>query len=315
MPFRVIEEAGLFPVIHLIDEESGITVEIYSQGALLNAFTIKQNGRSYNVIDGFTSPQDAVDNITAGFKSARLSPFVCRVTAGKYKFGGHEHTINKFFLGEEAIHGLLYDAPFIVTAKWAGDKEAFVTLEYDYEKQDEGFPFNFHSKIIYTLRSDGRLSITSEITNTGNNDMPLTDGWHPYFTLGGSVNEWLFVMNTSQMLEFDERLVPTGNTLQHIDFTTPKNIGETFLDNCFVLNGYKEPSCTLTNEGNGLQLTIQAVENYPYLQVYTPPHRKSIAIENLSGAPDAFNNGIGLIIAKPGELYTFATDYILHLSR
>lgn len=315
MAFSVIEEEQLFPVIRLADAEGTLFAEIYSRGALLNAFTLTQNNQQFNVIDGFASPQDAIDNITAGFKSARLSPFVCRVTAGKYQFSGHEYVIDKFFLGTEAIHGLLYDAPFTVTSKWAGEGEAFVTLEFDYDKKDEGFPFTYHSKITYTLREGGVLSVSSEITNTGNTEMPLVDGWHPYFTLGGTVNEWLFEMNTHQVLEFDNRLVPTGGLLEYTAFSTPRHMDETFLDNCFVLNDNTKPACVLTNSANGLQLTVQAVKNYPYLQVYTPPHRKSIAIENLSGAPDAFNNGIGLIIAKPGELYTFANDYTLRISR
>jgi aldose 1-epimerase len=45
------------------------------------------------------------------------------------------------------------------------------------------------------------------------------------------------------------------------------------------------------------------------LQIYTPPHRKSIAIENLSSAPDAFNNKIGLIELGPEDSHAFQTRY------
>jgi galactose mutarotase-like enzyme len=47
------------------------------------------------------------------------------------------------------------------------------------------------------------------------------------------------------------------------------------------------------------RLTIEPDKEYPILQIYIPPHRNSIAIENLSGAPDNFNNKMGLVI--PGE--------------
>ncbi|HWB27461.1 MAG TPA: aldose 1-epimerase [Chitinophagaceae bacterium] len=315
MAFSINEETGLFPVIRLQNNETGTSAEIYSRGALLNAFTINGQEEPCNVIDGFASPQDAIDNITAGFKSARLSPFVCRITEGRYTFRQQSYLINKFFLGTEAIHGLMFDAQFTVTSKWAGENEAFVTLEFDYEKDDEGYPFTFHSKITYTLSKNNRLSISSEITNTGKSDMPLTDGWHPYFTLGGSINDLELQINADKMLAFDERLVPTGKTLENRSFSQPAIVGDTFLDNCFVLKDENKPACILKNNATGLQLTITPEENYPYLQVYTPPHRRSIAIENISGAPDAFNNSIGLIIAKPGELYTFATVYTLHLSR
>jgi aldose 1-epimerase len=45
------------------------------------------------------------------------------------------------------------------------------------------------------------------------------------------------------------------------------------------------------------------------LQIYTPEDRKSIAIENLSSAPDAFNNGMGLLVLEPGETKMFTTTY------
>ena len=85
------------------------------------------------------------------------------------------------------------------------------------------------------------------------------------------------------------------------NFSNPKFLDDTFLDNCFLLNENNKPACVLRNNKSGLELTIQPDKSYPYLQVYTPEHRNSIAIENLSAAPDAFNNKIGLIILKPGE--------------
>ena len=59
----------------------------------------------------------------------------------------------------------------------------------------------------------------------------------------------------------------------------------------------------------GIALDIYAEQNYPYLQMYTPPHRNSIAIENLSGTPDCFNNGMGLMELAPGESARFVTRY------
>jgi aldose 1-epimerase len=54
-------------------------------------------------------------------------------------------------------------------------------------------------------------------------------------------------------------------------------------------------------------------ENYnyipPYLQLYTPADRKSIAIENLSGIPNCFNNKIGLQLMKPHQNLILKTSY------
>jgi aldose 1-epimerase len=70
-----------------------------------------------------------------------------------------------------------------------------------------------------------------------------------------------------------------------------------------------QPACTLTNEKQNIRLAIFANTNYPYLQVYTPPHRNSIAIENLSAAPDVFNNNMGLILLEAGESIGFSCAY------
>jgi aldose 1-epimerase len=51
--------------------------------------------------------------------------------------------------------------------------------------------------------------------------------------------------------------------------------------------------------------------SYPYLQLYTPPHRRSIAIENLSAAPDVFNNRIGLVTLEPDHTKTFSARYVI----
>src|SRR5438477_3700208 len=115
MSFSVqIDEKDLFPVIKLKDKSNNTEVEIYSFGALVNAFNVEGKNGKTNVINGFTSVADATKNISKTFKSAKLSPFVCRLQKGKYSFDGEVYKIDKFYIGSEAIHGLLFDAPFIV---------------------------------------------------------------------------------------------------------------------------------------------------------------------------------------------------------
>lgn len=309
MPFKIkINSSGVFPVITLKDESNNTSFEIYAFGALLNAFNIQ----SKNIVDGFTSPQDAIDNITNGFKSAKLSPYVCRLSEGIFEFNGNHYTIGKFFLAKEAIHGLLFDTIFDITGQHANEEKAFVKLTCHY-KNMESYVFDFTCDVVYTLEENNRLTLQTTIKNISQQDLPLCDGWHPYFTLGENINGLSFMMNSNSMLEFNERLLPTGNILPYQQFQVPETIGDTFLDNCFQLNNTVQPACVLKNITTGLQLTIQPDASYPYLQVYTPPHRKSIAIENLSGAPDAYNNKIGLIILSPQQEKTFTTKYIVSM--
>ena len=298
-------------VIVLKESNSSAEAEVYAFGGLLNSFSIQKNSQQYNVVEGFDSPSHAMKTITDGFKSAKLSPFVCRLEKGAYTFDGQSYVTNKFFIKTEAIHGLLYDATYIIKEKGADDHKAFVKLEYHYDNKTEGFPFSLTIEITYTLEAGNKLSLETKITNTGDTAMPLSDGWHPYFKLGETVNDLKIRFNSDTMMEFDERLLPSGNKIPDARFETMVELKDTFLDNCFLLKNDTNVSCILKDENEGIQLNIFADASYPYLQVYTPPHRKSIAVENLSSVPDAFNNGIGLIVSNPGDISVFKTTYQL----
>ncbi|MGI8950226.1 MAG: aldose 1-epimerase [Chitinophagaceae bacterium] len=303
----IIEEKNIV----LIVSSTQTQVEIFFFGALLNKFIVLRNGKGFNVIDGYKNIEDAKENITNGFKSAKLSPFVCRLKNGRFNFENAHYKINKFYLNDEAIHGLLYDAEFEIAGKDSEEDRAFVKLKYVYNKKTEGFPFQFKIEIIYELKKDNALSITTIVTNQDEKNMPLSDGWHPYFTFEKTIDNLLLQINSKQMVEFDEKLLPTGKFLPYTKFNSLKKIENISLDNCFVLNENAEPACVLRDEESGLQLNIIPEKSYPYLQIYTPPERQSIAIENLSSAPDSFNNKIGLIILKPKEERVFKTTYQL----
>jgi aldose 1-epimerase len=301
-----IKKDDVFPVVILKDEQQKTEAVIYTFGALLNSFII--DGRQ-NIIDGFGSCSDAKENVTNGFKSCKLSPFVCRLNNGEYVFQNRQYKTGKFFIGEEAIHGLLYDAAFDIIDSGANNNSAHVTLQYLYSEKDEGFPFKFLCEVTYQLEERNKLTITTIITNKGYKEMPLCDGWHPYFNFSQSINNLLFTINAEEILEFDDKLLPTDKIFPFNKFQTSQKLNDTFFDNCFVLKNLNEAACVIDDKKNKLRLEILPMKNYPYLQVYTPPHRNSIAIENLSSAPDAFNNRMGLTILKPSESKTFTTAF------
>jgi aldose 1-epimerase len=310
MPYKVtVNRSQLHPVITLFNKETQCSAEIYAFGGLLNKFSIPVNGEIVNVIDGYSSVEDVVENITNGFKSARLSPFTCRMNKGEYHLDQQEYKIEKFYLPPHAIHGITYDAVYDVTDTYEDDKQAFVTLHYRYTALDKGYPFSYDVTLKWKLEADNKISVRAAVYHLNKQNIPYAEGWHPYFNLGTSVNDCSLQFDSNTMLEFDETLIPTGKKINDERFVKGAVLGETFLDNCFELNHQTHAKCVLSNQK--IQLTILPETSYPYLQIYTPPHRQSIAIENLSGIPDAFNNGIGLKLLEPNQTYTFATSYIL----
>jgi aldose 1-epimerase len=303
----IIDDNAVYPVITLKDTQTNCEAEIYSFGALLNSFSVNFNDSLFNVIDGFSSVEDAIKNITPVFKSTKLSPFVCRMKNGEYNFNQQHYKIENFYLKEHAIHGIVFDRIFSIEERNATDDFALVKLLLKYKGEDAGYPFNFNLSIEWKLEKENNLSVTTIITNLHTAPIPIADGWHPYFKTDVPVDECTLEFDGTAMLEFDETLIPTGK-LKPTKFNEATSLKNIDLDNCFALDPLvATPRCILT--GKHLQLQIETDNSYPYLQVFIPPHRKSIALENLSGAPDAFNNGLGLQILNAGESLQFKTTY------
>lgn len=286
-------------------------VEIYPFGALLNRFAIRQaNGQWHNVIAAYSSPQNAQQTITQLFRSAKLSPFVCRLDNAQYSHQGSLKTISKFLLGDSAIHGLLFDAPFQLQSSHSSTDSASITLAHTYRSEDSGYPFAYQIQVRYTLEANGKLHIRSQVRNLSDSVIPIADGWHPYFAVDGDMASWQLFIRSQQQLAFNNRMLPTGETIASNPFAQSAPIAQTELDNCFVLTpDFAQPAVIL--KGERVQLSITPEASYPFVQAYTPPARDSIALENLSSAPDAFNNQIGLIQLAPQQTQEFVTVYQL----
>lgn len=299
-------------LVHIIDENTGTRVALLpGYGATLHAFSIRrQNGAAFNVIDNYQDAAEIKKELSRSFKGPKLSPFPCRIPDGVYRFNEHEYRLRSLFGDGTAIHGLLFNKPFTLMETTADEAHGTVLLEYIYNREDPGYPFYYACQTRYTLHPGNDLEVVTTVTNLDDSVIPMADGWHPYFRLGGSVDRWQLQFHSAAIVEFDSRLVPTGRLKQYETFESPKPVGDTFLDNCFTLKpDIVSAACQLYNPENGLRVSFFPDATYPYLQLYTPPTRDSIAVENLSGAPDCFNNKMGLILLQPGHSQIFTVHY------
>ena len=279
-------------------------------GAILHAFEIPVGGAAVNIIDNYASAEEVKNCIATSFKSCKLSPFVCRIADGKYQLDETTMEFTRKFTDGSAIHGLLFDKPFNVVSEFADDNKAALALRYHYKKEDPGYPFDYVCEVRYTLLPGQTLQLETTILNLEDLSIPIADGWHPYFQLGGVIDNYEMQFRSDSMLEFNDKLIPTGKLVRDTNWLTPVVIGKRSLDNCFLLqleDGV--PCCVLHNPENRLTLSLFSNSYYPYLQIYTPGHRKSIAIENLSAAPDCFNNGMGVMLLQPRHSHTFTAWY------
>jgi aldose 1-epimerase len=312
MPFQVSRsEHNNNTLIHLSDNNRSTRISVIPRaGALLHEFSVPLNGSLFNIIENYPLNRPVQEQVTHYFRSVKLSPWVCRLANGRYNFNGKALQVGRMFTDGTALHGLLYDQAFNIVDEFADDASAFVQLRHHYTGYDPGYPFEYSCEVKYTLHPDNLLEVETVINNTGNEDIPIADGWHPYFRLGGQVNNWELCFNARAMVEFDDNLVPTGRLLPFDQFNHLRTIGSTTMDNCFVLDmATGQPACTLRNPANGIFVSLFPDSSYRYLQVFIPDHRESIAIENISSAPDCFNNQMGLLVLPPGHAKTFRVFY------
>lgn len=292
--------------IILDNGESQLTI-LPKCGGILNQWLFN----TIDIIDGYEHTEDFMENCeNKGFRSVKLSPYVCRIQKDGYSLNGVQYPIGKYKLNGLSIHGLLYNEVFTVKDSFIGSKGATVILEHHYNGNDEGYPFAYEMLVNYTLDKNNELTIATKFTNKSTETIPVADGWHPYFKIGDKVDELKMKLNTNRMVVFDGSLIPTGELNSYEKFATSELIGNTELDNCFTVADIDNPLVgTITNEASGIKIEISNFENYPYFQIYTPPHRQSIAFENLSASPDAFNNKMGLKMLQPNETVQFTCGY------
>lgn len=310
-----ITENGFDKVV-LKDNNHGTIAEIIPGcSAILHSFSIIKEGKDFNVIESYESEKDFKKHVTSkGFLGTKLSPFVCRINKGKYIFQGKEYKIEKYYDKKNALHGMLYDQPFTVVEQSANTTSSKVSMKCEYRASDAGYPFNYDCIVTYELEEHNKLHVVTEVINKEESPIPIQDGWHPYFTLDSKIDDLYLQYQSIEMVEFDDDLIPTGKLLPYKEFYKFKKLGNTFFDNCFTLNFSEgQPICILQNREKNIQVEIHTDESYPYLQFYTPSHRKSIAIENISSAPDAFNNELGFKILSSGESELFNTSYKISL--
>lgn len=292
-----------FEQIDLKDTSNGNSMKICTKGGILNEWIV--DGKK-SIINGNDFNKGWGNFEMNGFKSGKMSPFSCRLEQGQYQHLDQVYTIEKFYLGEHALHGILYDAVYAIESTQVTSDSASVLLVHHYQGTDKGYPFPYTIQLEWIFKVNNIVTVKTTIKNQHDQAIPIMDGWHPYFTLGAKVNEYKLQFKNKGKIEYNQYLLPTGKIIEDNTFNESSKISELHLDDCWLIDE-QSPSCTIQYENE--KIIVTPISNYPYLQIYTPDDRMSIAFENLSAAPNCFNNKMGLHILKPQENWELATSY------
>jgi aldose 1-epimerase len=232
---------------------------------------------------------------TKWFRGAKLSPFPNRIRDGKYSFAGQKRTLPINFPSQRhAIHGLMAKARMKTVGREVSKKGCAITLSHTFGN-DPGYPFKVEIRIRYALENN-RFVCETTLTNKGKKSAPIGDGWHPYFAFPADTTK--LQLPRARRVELDDRMIPTGKTKPDARFARSRALRGLELDDCFAVP--KGSTALLTGANFSIDICWR---NYPFLQAFIPPGRKSVAIEPMTCAPDAFNNGQGLIILESDQIW------------
>lgn len=255
-----------------------------------------------SIISGCQTPEELENN--QAYKSSLLFPFPNRLDNGKYKFLNDHYQFDLNDSGtQNALHGLGRDVNMDVLKSAVNEDSAWISLSYFDHGRDKAYPFPFLVDAEFRISNATGFELKMRFTNEAEHAIPVGLGWHPYFKLDTAVDHLQLKLPACEMIEIDERMLPTGNHLAYDYFASKRPIGKAVLDNAFLLKKTEDKAYVhLSDQDYSLSYWQETGPGKcPYLQVYTPPSRDTIAIEPMTCNIDAFNNGEGLVTLGPEE--------------
>ncbi|MDB5313338.1 MAG: galM [Gemmataceae bacterium] len=255
----------------------------------------------------FTAPDWETNPVPTRSGHPILFPFPGRLRDGRFTVGGKSYQLPlNDSTKQHAIHGFTPRNPWRVVDSNGDDEFAFVTgqfnLREDLPSATGQWPADFNLNVTYRLHTD-RLRVDVAVENLGPGPLPFGLGYHPYFRLPGvadpDVGRYVLRANVDQVWETDANNLPTGwrkDVPPELDFRRPRPVGATPLDNVFT-NVTAKPTglvdlvelAVLSHPEAAGRLRITADAAFRELVLFTPPHRRAVAIEPYTCSADAAN--------------------------
>jgi galactose mutarotase-like enzyme len=242
-----------------------------------------------------------------------LHPWANRLSGWEYEQAGHRVHLDRAAAVLKAdpdtglpIHGALAACPYWEVGDVGEDgTRAWVEATLDYgahQELMEVFPFAHRLDFKASVR-DGELSVRLTVTATGEDQVPIASGFHPYLTLpGGPRAAWELELPVRRRAILDQRGIPTG---QHEDLEPRRlsgRLGQRTFDDSFDELSGAPPVLAVADARRRLEVRYE--EGYPVAQVYAPDESTFIAFEPMAAPVDALRTGEGLRFARPGDPFS-----------
>lgn len=179
--------------------------QVSSLGGVITSWEVERGDGGCELIDGYA---DAAEHAGLhGYRNAVLAPWSNRIRQARFDFGGYACDLGEDADGvREALHGLISGCEFREVS--ADADRVCLACEI---APSEGYPFRVEVRVTYRLvGTDGRhrLELDIEARNAGDEEAPVTLGWHPYLRHLGAANEARVRLPGRTLVRTDEANVP-----------------------------------------------------------------------------------------------------------
>lgn len=308
--------------LYTLSNSNGMELQVSNFGATIISLKVPNNlGTLTNVVVGL---EQAEDYLTAPYTDVTLylgssiGRYAGRISNGKFEIEGKTYPVEN----TDGVHlhgGVGFDKKF-----WNLKSQSTnaVVLTYVSAHLEEGYPGELEIEALFEITDNNCLIVSYSATTDQSTPVNLT--CHPYYNLNGcdSILDHELWVNSTQHLEVDAQLIPTGTILESentvFDYTTLSKINKpnfVGFDDTFVM-GPEQLKAKLSSSITGIEMKVYASE--PAMVIYTPKQFPKLNFKNQLGVgafpaicfepqnfPDAPNkNDFPNSILHPNEMYS-----------
>ncbi|XKL63340.1 hypothetical protein PGB90_005704 [Kerria lacca] len=334
-----------------------MTVRLINYGASLTSIIVPDSKGNLNDIllgfddiEGYKKPENT-------FLGATLGRFANRIAGGKFVLISKNNAVPiEYYLnkndGDNTLHGGYYSFGKVFWYECSSGSDDAVTLCYDSQDGESGFPGSVRASVTFTLNSKNELRIKYNADAT-NKPTPINMANHAYFNLAGhkagskELYEHVVSIVADKYTPVDENSIPTGE-IKNVkgtpydlrNWTTvglaialklPNGYDTNFALSCWEKQSdekIKKPCLAARIFHPDTKRVLSVITNQPGLQFYTA---NTLSVAGKEGVyygkqsafcmetqhfPDSVNHpNFPNTILNPGEIYSYESIYKFEIGK
>ena len=315
---------GSEPVVIVSSPHGGARVILARRGATLLRWEVDRLGAPFDLTDGYRDEAELLAQ--DGVRNGVLAPFPNRVADARYTFAGVEYDLLPGQIpGRTAprlsYHGFARELPFdLAEAVVSADRARLTFVARIRSGRHSGYPFRLEFAVTYLITAN-EIAVTTRATNQSPSTAPYAAGWHPYFRLPGTVDDWTLQIPARTIVRTDDALIPLDGAAAYqplddnpaMDFRLPRKLGGLVIDACFTDLAFEhedrsETVLRHTRTPDELRVWQCAGSMHVFTgDTLARDRRHSIALEPVEAVTNAFNRPecAAALRLDPGATRTF----------